>query len=541
MSARTRRDFRPNFDDLDGRILLSSGRLSHSLVRHAPVHRKHPAHHAAPKAKAHPLPTPPPAAPTPPPAAPTPPPPPPPQPPTDNLTPAQIIQAYGEDFNFVVGGRDFKADGTGQTIAIVDAGYDPDIFNDLNAFDQSFGLAPPPNFSYMLAPGAESYFSGANASLKADWVEETALDVEWAHAIAPGASILLEGAASQNPSDLVSAVDWVRHQPGVSVVSMSWGFPESTSYIQYDSVFTTPAGHVGVTFVAAAGDSGYFNSRTETQIGVSWPASDPNVLSVGGTSLHLSANGSYAGESAWTDGGGGLSQLYAEPSYQYGVQGTGVRTVPDVSYDADPNTGFAIYDTEAGGWTDVGGTSAGAPQWAALIAIANEGRSLVNLLPLDGPSQTLPALYGFSSDFNDVTSGSNGYSAGRGYDVATGLGTPISLKLVGDLAFHVNANYDSVASLSMVSDAVNTMSAGSQSSIEMTAMTDLDGPLAHSRSATSSLVQLDVAETGSQPSILIALPPTGAASPFPTSGHRHDRVDLALGSLMDDDLEFLKS
>jgi hypothetical protein len=191
-----------------------------------------------------------------------------------------------------------------------------------------------------------------------------------------------------------------------------------------------------VTFVASSGDSGAWTSPQRTQVGVEWPASDPTVLSVGGTSLQVTSSGGYLGESAWTGGGGGYSRVYGEPSYQRGVQNTGVRTVPDVSYDADPNTGVPIYSSSAGGWLVTGGTSAAAPQWAGLVALANQGRALVGLGPLDGASQTIPSLYRFSSDLRDVTSGSNGFSATRGYDLATGLGSPIAVKLVGDLAFH---------------------------------------------------------------------------------------------------------
>ena len=161
-----------------------------------------------------------------------------------------------------------------------------------------------------------------------------------------------------NTPDLMNAVNWARYQPGVSVVSMSWQSPESSADLQWHSIFTTPPGHTGVTFIAAAGDYGAWNNPQQTQVGVSWPAADPNVLSVGGTTMYTTSNGTYLGESAWSDGGGGYSRVYGEPSYQYGVQRTGVRTVPDVSYDANPSTGVWIYDTLAGGWTVIGGTSA---------------------------------------------------------------------------------------------------------------------------------------------------------------------------------------
>jgi subtilase family serine protease len=274
------------------------------------------------------------------------------------------------------------------------------------------------------------------------WVAETSLDVEWAHVVAPAANILLVGAASQNISDLMNAVDWARQQPGVSVVSMSFGLPEALVGHWYDSILTTPAGHTGVCFVASSGDFGFYNSARKNQVGVQWPAADPTVLSVGGTNPNVAANGTYLGETAWSGSGGGYSGLYAEPSYQQGIQHRGVRTVPDVAYNSDSTGGGVwIYDTLYGGWIGELGTSAGAPQWAGLIAMADQGRALVGLRPLDGYSQTLPAIYKYSAALRDITTGSNGYPAGPGYDLVTGLGTPIGYKLVGDLAFGVPTNY----------------------------------------------------------------------------------------------------
>ena len=153
------------------------------------------------------------------------------------------------------------------------------------------------------------------------------------------ANIILVEADSSTLTDLLDAVDYARHAAGVSTVSMSWGGSEFFSWsngefngeTQYDTYFTTPAGHQGVTFIASAGDSG-------AQAGVQWPAVSPNVVSVGGTSLTVNSDGSYGGESSWPGTNGGYSQIEVEPAYQANVQGSGVRTVPDVSYDADPNT-----------------------------------------------------------------------------------------------------------------------------------------------------------------------------------------------------------
>jgi subtilase family serine protease len=345
------------------------------------------------------------------------------------MSPALVRQAYAENINFTVGGKTYAANGAGQTIAIVTAGLDPTISSDLQTFDRWFGVAAP-NFRSV-------YFPGAQNNVNRGWCEETALDVEWSHAVAPGANILLVQAASSNSGDLITAVDWARRQPGVSVVSMSWGVVEVSGDHAYDGYFTTPSGHAGVTFVAATGDNGAWTDPSRTVVGVDWPAVVPTVLSVGGTSLNVDSHGNFLGESAWSCGGGGYSRYYAEPSYQRGFQNTGVRTIPDVAYNADPSySGVSIYDSNNGGWLTIGGTSAGAPQWAGLIAVVNQGRALVGLGSLDGATQTLPSLYRYAADFHDIVSGSNGYRATYGYDVATGLGTPVAVRIAGDLAYH---------------------------------------------------------------------------------------------------------
>jgi hypothetical protein len=363
--------------------------------------------------------------------------------------PSQISQAY--EFNQIKLPSGVTADGSGQTIAIIDAFNDPKVASDLTVFDQQFGLNAPPSLKVVNGNG-----SATLPTTDAGWAGEISLDVEWAHAMAPGANILLVEANSSSLADLMDAVNYARNAAGVSVVSMSWGGSEFfgwdgtefTGQTQYDAYFTTPAGHQGLTFIAAAGDSGVFS-------GVQWPASSPNVLAVGGTSLYVAdQNGTYYTESSWSGTSGGFSQVENEPAYQNNVQNTGVRTSPDVAYDADPNTGFAVYDSVpfdgSAGWEVVGGTSAGAPQWAALVAITNQGRALANQGTLDGATQTLPALYGlyvsqdsrsyadYTADFNDVIDSGGGGGrfhwrfggfgsanpATAGYDTSTGLGTP---------------------------------------------------------------------------------------------------------------------
>ena len=343
-------------------------------------------------------------------------------------TPAQIRQAYGFNqisFNGTAG------DGTGTTIAIVDSYDDPNIANDLHQFDLAFGLKDPPNFTKVNQLGSTSNLPAADAG----WISEIALDVEWAHAVAQGANIVLVEANSSSDSDLNTAVNTARNYAGVDVVSMSWGGSEYSTETKDDSFYTTPAGHQGVTFVTSSGDTG---------APTSYPSASPNVVSVGGTTLNLTSNGSWSSETGWSGSGGGISAVEAQPAYQKGVvtQTTTFRANPDVSYDADPNTGFPVYDSYNNGttspWGQWGGTSDAAPQWAALIAIADQGRAIAGQGSLDGATQTLPLLYSMSAnDFHDITSGTSTgttqYSAGPGYDLVTGRGTPFANLVVNDL------------------------------------------------------------------------------------------------------------
>jgi subtilase family serine protease len=332
------------------------------------------------------------------------------------LTPAQVRHAYGFDSISFTG---TAGDGRGQTIAIVVAGDDASIVADLHAFDAQFGL-PDPALTKVAPYGA----SAADPS----WALETALDVEWLHAVAPGANILLVQAKSGNIGDLINAADYARQQPGVSVVSMSWGSAEFSVETYLDGTFTTPAGHGGVTFVAAAGDRG--------AAGALWPALSPNVLAVGGTQLTTDAAGNYLSESAWGSSGGGTSAYEAAPAAQAAVTKNSRRTGPDVSYNAAPATGFAVYSSTSPngqrGWTVAGGTSTGVPQWAGLLAIANQGRALAGKGAL---TDAVSAIYNLpAGDFHDVTTGGNGaVNAIAGYDAVTGRGTPYANRIVSDL------------------------------------------------------------------------------------------------------------
>lgn len=371
---------------------------------------------------------------------------PPPQPPGDGpnggYSPAEIAQAYGFNKLTFADGT-VPANGAGETIAISDAFSSPTIVNDLAVFDTQFGLNAPPSFTIVNENGGT-----ALPAVDPGWAGEITLDVEWAHAMAPEANILLVEANAATNDDLLATVNYARHVPGVSVISMSWGgsefenyqggtISESESQVTFDPVFTTPAGHQPITFVASTGDFG-------SQNGVQWPSSSPNVLAVGGTSLTTSdAAGTYESEIPWAGGqegaNGGYSIYEPEPSYQEIGQQSGARSAPDVGYDADPDTGVAIYDStpdEFGdvGWYPIGGTSDAAPQWASLIAIANQGRGLVGKPTLNGPTQVMPTLYSvyaapgtalysnYTAYFHDVGS--------DGYDTTSGLGSPIVTAVV---------------------------------------------------------------------------------------------------------------
>ena len=345
------------------------------------------------------------------------------------LNPTQMQAAYGVN---LISFNGVKGTGQGQTIAIVDAYNDPDIIADANSFSSTFGLQQfnvgGPTLQVFNETGGTS-LSGVPNSSPGGWDVEESLDVEWAHSIAPMANIILFEANSSSFYDLLTAEQTAAATAGVSTVSNSWASGEFSGEQSYDSYFVTPNGHQGVTFLASTGDDG---------APAGYPAYSPHVVAVGGTSLDLNASGTYQAESGWSGSGGGVSGYETQPSYQNGkVNGTSAtqRTAPDISIDADPNTGVYVLDSYDGGYLQVGGTSLACPMTAALVSIANQGRILNGLTTLDGYSQTLPALYSLSSaNFHDITTGNNGFSAGAGYDLVTGIGSPIANDLVPALA-----------------------------------------------------------------------------------------------------------
>jgi subtilase family serine protease len=330
-------------------------------------------------------------------------------------TPTQIRHAYGFD--------QISGNGSGQTIGIVVAYGSPTIQSDLNTFSAQFGIST--------TTLSIAYPQGKPSTTDGGWALETSLDVEWAHAIAPGARILLVVAPSASFNALLTAVDYATSS-GAKQVSMSWGGSEFNGETYYDSHFN----HSGVSYFAASGDNG---------TGVQWPAVSRYVSGVGGTTLHLDSYGNRtSAETAWSGSGGGVSSYVSEPSFQTPWQSSGRRTVPDVSYNADPNSGVPVYDStpESGqtGWFMVGGTSAGTPQWAALFALVNSARTSTiaasnNAIYACGtPSQ-------YTSYFTDITSGCDGTAsvttcAKTGLDDVTGIGAPKSAQLVPYLRSH---------------------------------------------------------------------------------------------------------
>ena len=424
------------------------------------------------------------------------------------LTPQQIQNAYGVN-GITFSGGGITGNGAGQTIAIVDAYNDPNIKADLAAFDSKYGLAAPPSFTVDNLGGTTT---------DPGWSLETALDVEWAHSIAPGANIVLVEASSASLSGLLSAVSYAGAVPGVSVVSMSWGTNEFYGEWNYINAFTTQAGHNNVAFVAASGDQG-------TWSGPSFPSVSPNVLAVGGTTLTLTSGNSYGSETGWTYSTGGFSGLdngfqygFSEPSYQTSALtgaglNFGIRTTPDVSFNADPSSGVAVYDSVSyngqSGWFQVGGTSAAAPAWAGLIAITDQGLATAGKGSLS-TTQVLSDLYSLpSSDFHDITSGFNGYNATTGYDLVTGLGSPKSnLVVAGLLAANgvsgsaatvgssATATVSAATSSGHRSDVVNTSNNGSPSGSGSSSGSISSGSLNSSTAISASISTSSVAVQG---------------------------------------------
>jgi len=293
--------------------------------------------------------------------------------------------------------------GAGKTIAIVDAYDDPTAEKDLGVFDSQFGLPACTTangcFKKVSQSGTTKY-PPANGG----WALEISLDVEWAHAIAPGAKILLVEATSATNSNLFAAEDYAKTH--AQYVSNSWGESEFSGENSYDSHFA----QAGVSVFVSAGDSG---------LPAQYPSSSPNVISVGGTTLKFSSSGAVT-ETGWSSGGGGCSLYETAPTAQstfrqYSqVNCRGKRATPDLALDADPNSGVAVYDSTPysgqSGWFQVGGTSASSPMVAGRAADA-------------GVVVNSAYVYGSSITFRDIVAGNNGASCLIGFDLCSGRGS----------------------------------------------------------------------------------------------------------------------
>lgn len=397
--------------------------------------------------------------------------------------------------------------GHGVTIAVVDSFGSTTIASDLNNFDNAFNLqhlcgeanytcqpgdptfkilnvqgSPPPN------PPPPNNGTGQEAHDL--WAVEVSLDVEWAHATAPGANILLvttptaETLGVQGFQQFMNAEQYVIDHHLADVISQSFGAGEGSFHNGLAALqnlrqpfISAQANHV--TVLASSGDNGTANPMKEPvknpalipYPSVGWPASDPLVTAVGGTYLCTDTNTgttvdssppsgscpSFPGqrEVGWIAGGGGYSILFPRPDYQntlppgsafvgssVGAPGpnSNMRGVPDIAYQASSRTGVLVYDQGEGGWFVVGGTSCGSPQWAGLIAMADQlkGSDVGFINPALYSIANNPAKY--AADFHDVTVGNNqldpsipGYSASTGWDAVTGLGSPDAAHLLPDL------------------------------------------------------------------------------------------------------------
>jgi subtilase family serine protease len=368
--------------------------------------------------------------------------------------------------------------GKGQTIVIIDSYGSPTLVSDLKTFDAGYHLPNPPSIK-QLAPLGSVPFDPTNGD-QVGWAEETSLDVQWSHALAPDAKIIVltspvsetEGVQGM-PQFLALEKYALDHHLG-NIISQSWATTENTLFdkssefvLDKFETFYKQAAKAHISIFASAGDSGTANVDVAGNIypfpTVGFPASSPYVTAVGGTSLYADTKGNYQSETVWNDlatqgidesaTGGGVSQFFKEPDYQKDTlpastqkELKGHRGLPDISYNADPYTSVPVYLGFLGAASNAfylfGGTSEGSPQWAGITADANQfaHRALGFLNP---------ALYRIGSQrfaakvaYHDITVGNNatdklpGYSATPGWDAATGWGTPKAAGLAVELAFY---------------------------------------------------------------------------------------------------------
>ncbi len=372
--------------------------------------------------------------------------------------PAQVRHAYGID-TLLDGGLT----GAGRTVVVVDAFQSPTVREDLTAFEDVFGL-PPADLTVSAPYGLTPFDQEDPVHLA--WATQISLDVQWVHAVAPGARVHLVLAPAADDRSLQRTVAWAVDQDLGDVLTQSWVRAERCYGLAADGTALPGvsaeelhevyerAAERGTSVLAAAGDTGSTQPTCDGSarvLATALPAADPLVTAVGGTKLYADlGTGRYRGEQVRDEeadfgpgavGGGGFSALWPRPAYQDGVGDLPSRGVPDVAYDAATDRGFVVAlsgsTTPAPSFYVVGGTGGAAAQWAGLAALAGQARGS-RLGPLN------PALYALAaatpSAFHDITRGSNGadgrggYGAGRGWDAASGLGSPVAQLLVPALA-----------------------------------------------------------------------------------------------------------
>ncbi len=394
----------------------------------------------------------------------------------NGLPPKAITTAYG----FPTTG------GAGKTIAIVDAYDDPTIASNLNTFSSQYGLPTCTTtngcFTKVSQTGGTTFPRATSG-----WGLEISLDVEWAHALAPSAHILLVEATSNSDTNLFVAVTYASQH--AQYVSMSWGGTEYTGEATFDADFTAAP---SVSFFAASGDSGRR---------VVYPSASPDVISVGGTTLTVTKT-TYAwkGETAWVKGGGGCSAFEpasaaqrAFPSYdQPGATCGGNRATPDVALDGNPSTGVSVYDTEQLStglqrWLKVGGTSASAVLWAARAAVS-------------GAHITATYVYGDNIPYYEVVTA--GQQCGAGYNLCSGVGS----------WNESHGSLDAALSFSTSPPTLTTGQASAAEAVDLSAPAPATGGLSVSLSTSSSGGGFSTSPTGPFAQTLTVSIPAGAAS-----------------------------
>jgi len=337
--------------------------------------------------------------------------------------------------------------GSGRTIVIIDAYQGPTLTHDLNIFNRLFNLRVPT--LNVIAPDGLTPFNPSDP-VQVGWAGEISLDVEWAHAIAPNATIDLVLAKSSYDTDILSATSYAITNNLGDVISQSFGEAEACAdpaLLTQEHQLFQQATTQGITLIASSGDTGaaqYTCDGSSLTIATSTPASDPYVTAVGGTYLNANAlSGNYHGEATWNDSfgasGGGYSSVYTRPAYQKGLFTSTQRALPDVSYDADVNGGVLVVWSSSGLGSNLvflfGGTSAGSPQWAAITAIADQHAG-TRLGLLNTAIYSIGHGSNYLACFHDIQVGTNsfgglsGYNSRQNWDAATGWGTPIVNNLV---------------------------------------------------------------------------------------------------------------